>query len=33
MIHASSSKGISITSVDNNSYWEPKLQFAGKIID
>lgn len=33
MIHASSSKGISITNVITNSYWEPKLQFAGRVID
>jgi len=33
MIHASSSKGISITTVINNSYWEPKLQFAGRVIN
>lgn len=33
MIHASSSKGIIISNVTNNKYWEPKLQMAAKIID
>ena len=33
MIHASSSKGISITNVINNSYWEPKIQFAGRVTN
>ena len=33
MIHASSSNGIIISNVTSNSYWFPKFQFAGKIID
>ncbi len=33
MIHASSSKGIIISNVTSNTYWFPKFQFAGRIID
>lgn len=33
MIHASSSKGITITNVENSSYWRPKLQKARRVLD
>ena len=33
MIHASSSNGIIISNVTSNSYWSPKFQFAGRVID
>lgn len=32
MIHASSSRGIMISNVDNDTYWKPKLQYAVRII-
>ena len=31
MIHASSSKGIIISTVTTNSYWSEKFQFAGRV--
>lgn len=33
MIHASSSKGITISNVDTNTYWKPRLLFVGSIIE
>jgi len=32
MIHASSSKGVTITNVENSSYWSPKLQKARRVL-
>lgn len=32
MIHASSSKGISIVDVNTSSYWKPKLLFCKRIL-
>lgn len=31
-IHSSSSNGVSITSLNNSSYWSPKFRFAKRII-
>ncbi len=33
MIHASSSKGVMITNIENSSYWKPKLQKARRVLD
>ncbi len=33
MIHASSSRGIMITQLDKDPYWEPRLKTAARIID
>lgn len=33
MIHASSSRGIMISNIANDSYWKPKLISAGRIIN
>ncbi len=33
MIHASSSKGITITNVENSTYWKPKLQKARRVLN
>jgi cell wall-associated NlpC family hydrolase len=32
MIHASSSRGIMISNVDKDPYWNPKLQYAVKVV-
>lgn len=32
MIHASTSKGVIITNVDNSTYWKPKLKGAGRVV-
>lgn len=32
MIHASSSKGITISNIENNSYWTPKIQYYARVI-
>lgn len=32
MIHASSSRGIMISNIENDTYWKPKLRFAGRVI-
>ncbi|CAG5080144.1 C40 family peptidase [Parvicella tangerina] len=32
MIHASSSRGIMISNIDKDPYWNPKLQYAVKVI-
>lgn len=32
MIHASSSRGIMISNIDNDPYWKPKMQYAVKVI-
>lgn len=32
MIHASSSRGVMISNVDKDPYWNPKLQYAVKIV-
>lgn len=33
MIHASSSRGIMISNIENDTYWHPKLQLATRIIN
>jgi hypothetical protein len=33
MIHAGSSTGITISDVENNSYWKPLLLFTGRLVD
>ena len=33
MIHASSSRGIMVSSIEDNSYWSPKYQFVVRIIE
>ena len=33
MIHASTSKGVIVTNVENSSYWKPKLKGAGSYLD
>ena len=33
MIHASSSKGVTITNVENSTYWKPKLQKARRVLN
>jgi cell wall-associated NlpC family hydrolase len=33
MIHASSSRGIMVSSIEDNSYWSPKYQFIVRIIE
>ena len=32
MIHASSSKGIMISNIENNSYWTPKIQYYARVV-
>jgi cell wall-associated NlpC family hydrolase len=32
MIHASSSEGITITNINNSSYWQQKMQFVKRVI-
>ena len=32
MIHASSSKGIIISNIENNSYWTPKIQYYTRVV-
>jgi peptidoglycan DL-endopeptidase CwlO len=32
MIHASSSKGIMISNIENNSYWTPKIQYYVRVV-
>jgi len=32
MIHASSSKGIMISNLENNSYWTPKIQYYTRVV-
>ena len=32
MIHASSSKGIIISNIENNSYWTPKIQYYARVV-
>ena len=32
MIHASSSKGIMISNIENNSYWTPKIQYFARVV-
>jgi cell wall-associated NlpC family hydrolase len=33
MIHAGSSTGITISDVENNSYWKPLMLFAGRLVE
>ena len=32
MIHASSSKGIMISNIENDSYWTPKIQYYARVV-
>lgn len=32
MIHASASKGIMISKIENNSYWTPKIQYYTRVV-
>lgn len=32
MIHASSSRGIMVSNIENDTYWKPKLRYAGRVI-
>lgn len=33
MIHASSSRGIMVSNINNDPYWSPKLQFVVKVVE
>ncbi|MBD3636960.1 MAG: C40 family peptidase [Crocinitomicaceae bacterium] len=33
MIHASTSKGVIVTDIENSTYWKPKLKAAGTYLD